>query len=152
MEKRQERQVVRSRTRLDEARLRTRLDEARSISALRKSSDSQAACIRSAVFTICSSEISLTLAPRLSHTRSSRRFACAAENPNVLKARARFRNLVDDLTSESTVTFESTAVDPASRVRTCTSGTEFNIFIIDQKSADFSPAETVHATPSTGFP
>ncbi len=131
-----------SRTRLDEARPKTRPDEARPISALRKSSDSQAACIRSALFTICSSEISLTLAPKLSHTRSSRRFACAAEKPNVLKARARSRNLVDGLTSESTVTFGSTAVDPASRMRTCTSGTVFNFFNMDQKSAEFAPAET----------
>ncbi len=75
-----------------------------------------AACIRSTLFTICSSEISLSLAPKLSHTRSSRRFACAAEKPNVLKARARSRNLVDDLTSESTVTFGSTPVDVASDV------------------------------------
>ncbi len=91
--------------------------------------------MRSARFTICSSEISLALAPKLSHTRSSRRFACAAEKPNVFKASTRSRNLVDDLTSGSTVTLGSTAVDVASDVTTRPSGktvgTEFNSFNLD---------------------
>ena len=124
-------------------------------------SDSQAARIRSALFTICSSDVSLTLAPKLSHTRSSRRFASAAEKPNVFKASTRSRNLVDDLTSGSTVTLGSTAVDVAAvdvasdvttRPSGKTVGTEFNSFKLDQKSVDFSPAATVHATPSTGLP
>ena len=57
------------------------------------------------------------LAPMLSHTRSSRLFAWAAEKPNDLKAATRSWNLSEPLTEKSTamdselLTRKSTAMD-----------------------------------------